>query len=483
MKRLVARGAFVASVAVLGGCVSPEVTQSSYGFQLVGDRTTSALGKETTWVRNRAEARATEGRVKALLAARKRLDVETAVQIALLNNKGLQASYADVGLSAADLWQESLLVNPTLTVGYVGLTPGRTIESLISTNLVAILTRQRRMDVAEVRLRQAQLRAVERTFAVAAETRTAWIESVAAWERVANLNRAKIAADAAADLASELNRTGSLTKAQQAREQAFYAELTGETASARLEARLAKERLVRAMGLYGPDLKFEVPDALPELPKALKRRESIETEALRQRVDLQVARLELDALARSYGLTKATRLVSDLELAGGFEVEQEVEEEEDGGTSKKDVWSGAFEVGFPIPIFDSGQARLRSAEGSYLKAANELAERAVNARSEARSAYEAYRSRFDIARHYRSNVVPLRTTVEAESLLTYNGMITSTFELLADTREKTNAVIASVDAKRAFWLADAGLTVAVYGGEGGEAAEPAEPVRTAAAGD
>jgi outer membrane protein TolC len=99
-----------------------------------------------------------------------------------------------------------------------------------------------------------------------------------------------------------------------------------------------------------------------------------------------------------------------------------------------------------------------------MRAANLLAEKAVNVRSEARSAYQAYRANYDIARHYRSSVVPLRTEIEEQSLLTYNGMITSPFELLADSREKVDAILLAIDAKRDFWLAEADLAPAIYGG-------------------
>ncbi len=120
---------------------------------------------------------------------------------------------------------------------------------------------------------------------------------------------------------------------------------------------------------------------------------------------------------------------------------------------------------------------MRKAELAYMRAANQLAEKAVNVRSESRSAYQAYRSTYDIARHYRDNLVPLRTTIEEQSLLTYNGMITNTFELLSDARDKMNAGLLSINAKRDFWLAAANLTAAVYGGGAGsaptEAASPA----------
>jgi outer membrane protein TolC len=148
------------------------------------------------------------------------------------------------------------------------------------------------------------------------------------------------------------------------------------------------------------------------------------------------------------------------------EIEHEVEDDGD-----RHVKSGKLEVEFEIPIFDSGEARLRKAELAYMQAANRLAEKAVNVRSEARSAYDAYRGTFEIARHYRSNVVPLRAEIEEQSVLSYSGMITNTFELLADTRAKIDSILLSLDAKRAFWLADAGLGASVYGGESAAAAE------------
>ena len=179
------------------------------------------------------------------------------------------------------------------------------------------------------------------------------------------------------------------------------------------------------------------------------------------RVDLEIARLALEAEARSYGLTEATRYLTDLELLAGVEVERESDEE---GTTTTAV--PIAEVEFVIPIFDTGKARMRKAELAYMRAANLLAEKAVNIRSEARAAYDAYRSTHEIARHYRNNVVPLRVKIEEESVLTYNGMITNTFELLADTRAKINSIMLSLNAKRAFWLADVDLGTAIHGGGG-----------------
>lgn len=461
---------------VAAGCTTTalveDVSNPMAGFTTVAARAEAVTGKKAVWIQSSEEAQAVAERVKGLVR-NKTIGPDVAVQVALLNNKGLQAAYAEIGLSAADVWQETMLANPVVAVGVIGVDPVRTIEAAVVNNILALITRPRRVAVADARFRQAQLRAAEETLRLAADTRRAWIEAVSAWETVAYLNRAQAAADAASALAQKLGETGAFTKSGQAREHVFYAELAGQTAEARLAARTAKEDLTRLMGLWGYDIEYQVPNALPSLPKGAKAKRAIEAEALRNRVDLEIARLELEALARSYGLTEATRYLTDLELMTGVEVERE--EGEEGGTETTAV--AIAEVEFVIPIFDTGRARMRKAELAYMQAANLLAEKAVNIRSEARSAYDAYRSTYDIARHYRNNVIPLRTKIEEEAVLTYNGMITNTFELLADTRAKINSIMLSLNAKRNFWLADVNLGTAVHGGGsasgGGEAAPAA----------
>lgn len=117
MKARMKPAATLALPLVLGGCVTAgEYAVKNAGFSLVAATTAEAAGKQTVWVQNQEQARSVSERVKALMA-KKAIDVETAVQVALLNNKGLQAAYADLGESAADAWQATMLVNPTVGVG------------------------------------------------------------------------------------------------------------------------------------------------------------------------------------------------------------------------------------------------------------------------------------------------------------------------------------------------------------------------------
>ena len=481
MSRKIKLAALIGLPLVLAGCATnAEYSARDAGFTTVDAKVATAATKKSVWIQNREQADKVNAEVKALLK-RKTIDADTAVQIALLNNKGLQATYADLGDASADAWQATLFLNPTVSIGTTGigapeLEAYRAIEGLVTTNILALLTRDKTIAVADTRFRQAQLIAALSTLQLAAETRRAWIEAVAAWETVGQFKQTQAAADASSELAAKLGETGAMGKGNQAREHVFNAELAGQAAEARLAARLAKENLTRRMGLWGSDIDYQVPNRLPDLPKTLARKDSIEAEALKRRVDLQIARLDLEAVAKSYKLTEATRFVTDLELVAGAEAERE---QEDHGT--KVETTGQFELEFVIPIFDSGNARMRKAELAHMRSANLLAEKAVNIRSEARSAYEAYRSRYDIARHYRNSVVPLRSKIEEEATLSYNGMITSTFELLADVRARVDSTVLSVNAKRDFWLADTDLMTAIHGGGSGGAAEAAAAPATAEA--
>jgi outer membrane protein TolC len=107
---------------------------------------------------------------------------------------------------------------------------------------------------------------------------------------------------------------------------------------------------------------------------------------------------------------------------------------------------------------------VREAEARYLEAANRLGQLGVNATSEAREAYGAYRATFAVAKKYEGEVLPLQQTISAETELQYNAMQIDAFALLQAAREQVRAKVAGIEAKRNFWLASTDLSVAMLGG-------------------
>jgi outer membrane protein TolC len=125
---------------------------------------------------------------------------------------------------------------------------------------------------------------------------------------------------------------------------------------------------------------------------------------------------------------------------------------------------GGVEVEFQVPIFDFGEVRLRQAGEAYMQAVNRLTEKAITVRSEARDAYRAYRSAYDIASQYRDRVLPLRQVITDETMLRYGAMQIDVFSLLTEARQRLAVNVAAIAAQRDFWLARANLDAAVAGG-------------------
>ncbi len=281
------------------------------------------------------------------------------------------------------------------------------------------------------------------------------------------------AAEASAELARRMAAVGNWSKLDQAREQVFYAEATAQLARAQQARLAAREQLTRLMGLWGEDAAFGLPERLPDLPPVAREAGDAEAQALAQRLDVQAARRDAEALAESLGLTRATRFIDLLEV--GHIREREADEARHSG------WG----VELRIPIFDFGGARTARAEHLYRQAVNRALETAIQARSEVREAYGAYRTAFDLARHYRDEIVPLRKRISEEVLLRYNGMLSSVFELLADARDQVAAVNAYIEALHGFWVAEsdfqAALTARSPGAIGAAQSPATAAVRTGAA--
>lgn len=450
----------------LGGCAS---FSADGGLTSVNAITSPSLGQETSAIRTPEQAHAASLRVKELL--RKPLSADRAVHVALLNNRDLQAAYNALGLSEAAMVQASLPPNPTFSLERIAGAGAVEIEGRIVGSILQLATLPARAEIAAERFRQAQFQAAFETLRIASEARRAFYRAVAARALADALTQARQTGETAAELAKRLGDTGAMNKLDQARNQAFYAELVAQLGTARLRATSERERLVRALGLWGDDLAFKLPAQLPALPARPRSLASIETDAVRRRVDLQMARIEADLLAKSYGLTNATRFISLLDVAGIAKKQRE-----NGETTREN----GFEIEVQVPLFDFGEVKVRQAEETYLQAVNRLTAKAVNVRSEAREAYQAYRASFDIARHYRREVLPLRKLISDELLLRYNAMQIDVFALLTEARQRITSTITGLEAERDFWLAETNLGAAVLGGNAAPS-ETSGPTTTAAA--
>lgn len=453
-------GLLAGTAALLGGCAgfSPDG-----GMAPIQAATYAEIGKEVVKIGDDQIALTAKSRVDQLL--RKPLTADSAVQVALLNNRGLQASFNELGIAEAQMVAASLPPNPRFGISKLSGRFEVEVERQIVGSLLALITLPARAEIAGDRFRTAQLRAVEAVLRLAADARRQYYRAVAANAQVTFYQEAKASADAASELFKRLGESGGVNKIDQAREFAFEAELTVQLAQARQQQSQERERLVRQLGLWGNDLKFRL-GSLPPLPR-LQSVKAIEAEALRKRVDIQIARAELDTLAKSLGLTNATRFVNDIDLLGRRTYDRGRSIGADGHVERESSRSRTLELEIDIPVYDFGQSKVALAEQTYMQAANRLAEKAVNARSEAREAYTAYRANYDITRQYQNNVLPLRKIIQEQSLLQYSGMLNDVTDLITDARNRILSNVAAINARRDFWIAHTDFKHALIGGGSG----------------
>ena len=440
--------AVMIAAAALAGCAS---FTPDGGFSAVEQSTKKTIGKEVTWARSDADRRAIDARVRELL--QKPLSIDDAAQIALLNNRGLQASFFELGISEADFVGAGRLPNPHFTMTRARVNDEYTIEQALTFNIFSLIAIPLRTEMEKRRFEQTQRMIAMEVLRLAADTRKAYILAVSAEENSRYMEKVKTVAESSAELARRMASVGNFNKLSQAREQGFYADAALNHARAAQNQVSAREKLTRLIGLWGNDIQFKLPERLPDLPMAPDDLPNVEQQALSQRLDVQAMRLSTESLAKNLGLSKATRFINVLEIGPVRILEGR----------KSDPYKKGFEVSLEIPIFDWGSAKVAKSESLYMQSVNSLAEAAINARSEVREAYLGYRVNYDIAKHYRDEVVPIRKRIADENLLRYNGMIIGVFELLADARAQITSVNGYIDALRDFWLAKADLDMAMIG--------------------
>ena len=249
----------------------------------------------------------------------------------------------------------------------------------------------------------AKLRTSQQITRLSTETRKAWLNAVGAAQTVGALTQAQDAAEVSGEMARRLTQAGNWSRLQQARQQVFLVEAASDLSRARQAAFSAREKLVVLLGLWGTSAQFELPTQLPALPAQPRELPDVETRAMQAREDIRIATLLWQRKEAERRLTKPTEL-----------------------------WEAMGDA-----------ATLRAA--------------AIQVRSHARETYHRYRSHYDLAKRQQVELLPLRQFINDEMLLRYNGMLSSVFDVLADSRAQALAAHSAIQATRDFWLADADL--------------------------
>lgn len=440
-----------AAVVVLSGCASVNLEQSLSSANATANSFTDG---QLTLARDQGERDGLRRRALDLLS--KPLEQKDAVQLALVNSPSMQAMVAQSWADASMAAQTGRIANPILSLERMRLRDETEIGRLLSLGLLDLLMLPARKGIAEGRIKQAQLRLSSDVVDQVTQVRQTWVRAVAAQQTFSYTQQVFASAQASAELAKRLQAVGNFNKLDRARQQAFYADTANQLAVAQHQSTAAREELIRLLGLDDDQaVMLKLPERLPILPKEPLSPQAAGRQASQARLDLQIAKAEYDAAARAQGWNTVSTF-TDIEL--GIRRDSVFDRADNSKQTRR-----GFEISLELPIFDWGGMRRDSMNAQTLAAANRLEATARAAGSSVRESYSAYRTAYDVARHYRDEVIPLRKTISEENQFRYNGMLISVFELLADSRDQVNSVMAALNAEQQFWQANAALQASLIG--------------------
>jgi cobalt-zinc-cadmium efflux system outer membrane protein len=421
-------------------------------FQGVQQSVQERTGKTVRWEVDQA------ARGQALqdfrLLLRKPLTVESAVQIALFNNRSLQATFEGIGLSAANLIEAATIPNPKidLSVRFPDKPPSGTyIDYSAALDFLSIVMIPLKKRVAKDQLETSALRVADEILELVSQVKEAFYSLQASQQLLKRLQLIVDTNAASLDLAQRQHEAGNITDLALVQQQASYSRSRLDVATAEVEIRRNREKLNRLLGLWGPDTDWQIVGELPEVPSSEVPMKSLERLAISQRLDLQADYLLFTSEAKNLGLTIAFRLLGALDF--GVESERETDAQTRTGPT----------FAIELPIFNQGQARINRGEAALRQAEDKFEALAVDVRSQIRELRDELTSKREIARFYRDELVPDQRRILNESLLNYNAMEIGNFELFTTKAEEVRTEREYIEAVRDYWITRVELERAVGG--------------------
>ena len=455
MHRAILAPVFLLTAALLSGCAGGGDSQGAFDSGVrapLGARL--AHGRTVVWRRGGLEEAQADAAVVALL--RRPLTAERAVQVALLNNRTLQARFAEVGISYGEYVTAGLLKNPTLTASvrfpdrrfYLTDWQGAVAQDFLDALLLPLRKR-----LAAQELRRVELHVADETLQTAAGVQRAFYTYQARRQLIDRLQLVAETNQAAADFTRSLHDAGNVNDLDLVNQQAVYSQSKIDVTQARAQTLNDREAVNRLLGLDGAQAStWTAARSLPPIPDREPAAGTLENRAVAQRLDLQAARASLAAAERALALRAGFRFFPS-GVTVGVDTEREPEGEHVTGPT----------LDLELPIFNQGQGELATLRARDLQARRLVEAELIDVRSEVRAARAQVEANRELALSIRDTVLPQRRQILALTLQRYNGMLAGAYDLLTARANEAMAERSYLEAWRDYWIARADLERAVGG--------------------
>lgn len=418
------------------GCAT--IDQRS-GFDQVEKLVAERLPQRVQWHQEVSADAAVADAIASML--KDELTLDEAVQIALLNNRNLQAKFEDLGISQAELVQAGLLQNPVFSAERLKSDVGVATSFGVLQDFLSILSLPLRTKVSQASFEQTQNEVALAVLDLASEVKAAYHSAQAETQALELYKQVAEATQAAAELAERQYQAGNASRLDQSNQQAFYAQALLDAGRVETQEFSAREKLNRLLGLWGKHTSWKLTPRLPELPAALKPSDDFEQLAIAQRLDLAAAKKEVESLSYSLGYARTWGTANVLDI--GYSRNRE---------SDGELLKGP-QIEFSLPIFDQGQGVRHRALGKLRQAEQRLTALAVDIRSQVREGWNRLAGMQQQAKFYAEVLLPIRRRVTQEMQLRYNAMLEGVFQLLNAKQNEIETAREYIYALRDYWLA------------------------------
>lgn len=385
---------------------------------------------------------------------RGQLTADTAVQIALLNNRELQATFEDIGMANADFIEAGLLKNPVFegSARFPDRPPSAAdVELSIAQDFLDLLMLPLRKKVAAAELARAKLLLGEAVLKLSTEVKTAFYTLQARQQLFAGVEALRETNTAALQLSLQQHEAGNINDLELANQQATYSQSKLDAAEVQVEIRSDREKLNRLMGLWGEDIGWRITGELPLVSEKDFSSQRLESIAIAQRLDLAAAKAQLGSLVQALGLSRTYRYAGTVEF--GVDSERQSDRQRITGPTLR----------LELPILNHGQGRIARLQAQLRQAERRLESQAIEIRSEVREARDRLAAKRDLAAYYHDELLPERQRVLDLTLTHYNAMLKGAYELLLAKQNELTAQRGYIEALRDFWIARADLERATGG--------------------
>ena len=398
------------------------------------------INSQVEWRQGGCQDEEIEGFIAA--ATESELTADMAIQIALLNNPKVQATFEDIGIARADLVEAGLLSNPVfdLELRYPHVKGLKTnIEYLITASLLDIFLVPLRTRLASTEFEQTKLKVSNALLDLAFDVRETYYELVAEIKRLHFISSSVELTSIVRDILAKQIRVGNVNILEFQLAEARFLEAELELSRSQVEVIRLKEKLNRLLG-FSDEICLNFPIDLPDVDYFGFDLCALESIALEQRLDLQVARFEIARLSQILGLKDWWAYTNaKVGLAG---------ERDTDGTN---VIGPGFSV--EIPIFNYGQAARMRLFAELRQAQSKLAELEIRALSEVREAHKVLMNYLTILQDYRVRLLPMQAQISASSEELYNVMGIGVDKLLEHKRQEVVATQNYTENLKKYWVA------------------------------